>query len=173
MTCLYFQPLALSAHCWWHNQLRLLWFNLKVVVFFGHELLYQLYCRTERLPARGGQERLLSPLLLRGVRMCAEAANSWAKLTVIMYSFSRTEHAPSQRIICVIWIVDRWIIDCVCACVSLLSLYDSDFCARGFSATDSLCFQEEYLRPFCSVSLRSIREQFTQFRWGLSVTDCV
>ena len=37
------QPLAVSAHGWWHDQLRLLWFHLKVVVFFGHDLLYQLY----------------------------------------------------------------------------------------------------------------------------------
>ena len=37
------QPLALSAHGWWHDQLRLLWFHLKTVVFFGHDPLYKFY----------------------------------------------------------------------------------------------------------------------------------
>ena len=34
------QPLVVSAHGWWHDQLRLFRFHLKVVFFFGHELLY-------------------------------------------------------------------------------------------------------------------------------------
>ncbi len=43
MAALSVQPHALSAHGWWHDLLRLLWFHLKVFVFFGHELLYLLY----------------------------------------------------------------------------------------------------------------------------------
>ena len=44
------QPLSqCRAYGWWHDQLRLLWFHLKVVVFFGHDLLYQL-CLSLFLP---------------------------------------------------------------------------------------------------------------------------